>query len=194
MTYPPPEHIWTRIPLKHVRSRTPLPLKHVRNGNPSPVTLTLSRHDVIWQKLTIYSDDSCRCAWRLCTVTNNSDDILTRVCLGKYLPPSNMFGHVPPVNKPCQDMTSFGNTFYRTQRWVTIAKAVWRHLVTLLRRRDSSFISMTYFKACSNRIPPKINVKAVTLNTVKYFLHYFWFVFSFKFFFLIYKSIKNCQI
>ena len=119
---------------------------------------------------------------------------LLRYVWESTLPPSNMFGHVPPVNKPCQDMTSFGNTFYCTQRWVTIAKAVWRHLVTLLRRRDSSFISMTYFKACSNRIPPKINVKAVTLNTVKYFLHYFWFVFSFKFFFLIYKSIKNCQI
>ena len=70
------------------------PLKHVRAGIPPPVNQTLSRHDVIWQLLLFIAMAHAGCGLRLCTVTKNSDDILTQACLGTYLP--NKFGHVPP--------------------------------------------------------------------------------------------------
>ena len=48
------------IYLRACLTKTP-PLKHVRARTPPPVNKTLSRHDVIWQRIvTIYSDDSCR--------------------------------------------------------------------------------------------------------------------------------------
>ena len=60
------------------------------------------REDVIWQhqllKIAMTHPFS---GLRVRTVTINSNDV----------PPSNMFGHVPPhlSIKPCLDMTSFGN-------------------------------------------------------------------------------------
>ena len=52
------------------------------------------------------------CGLRLCTVTINSDNILTRACLGRYSLTSNMLGHIsfPHLSiKPGLDMTSFKN-------------------------------------------------------------------------------------
>ena len=94
------------------------PLEHVRACTPQPVNQTLSRHDVI----TIYSNNSCRCGLRLCIVTKNSDDILTRACLGRYPLPRTCLSRYPHPHlenvkaltpspllsiKPCLDITSF---------------------------------------------------------------------------------------
>ena len=52
-----------------------------------------------------------RCGLMLCTVTKNSNNILTRACLGKYLALKNVYASTPFLLsiKPCLKMTSFGN-------------------------------------------------------------------------------------
>ena len=73
----------------------------------------------LWQLLTIYSDDSCRCDLKLYTVTKNSDDILTRACLGRY-PLKHVWARTPHLEhvwartsptcqSNCLNITSFSN-------------------------------------------------------------------------------------
>ena len=80
-------HGWAGHTFEHVQTRTTL--LHVNQ--------TLCRHDDIWQLLTIYSNDSCRCNIMICTVTTNNDEKITKACLGRYPPPLGMSGQVPPL-------------------------------------------------------------------------------------------------
>ena len=128
------------------------------------------------------------CGLRLCTVTKNRNDIHTQACLGTYyLPPHKHDWARTPIST-CQSNSVYTWRYLATYcyyllRW--LMQSVANNYVVLLK------IAITYTLRHVWSGSPYIKRQSyVTLGTVKYFQQYFWFVLSFNFLFLIYKSIQ----